>query len=150
MIPITPKAKQSWRLSNNSRYNPSAKGMQVVRGYIRKAMDEHGYSILEGPLLVVLHFRIPTPQGAKPIPRALKHLWPHTSRPDGDNLEKLINDALNGTLWKDDSQIAWVLRSKSYINAKDGEIILHVYEIKNGPPDYDEIQRALVESIRYS
>ena len=30
---------------------------------------------------------------------------PHTSRPDRDNLEKAIGDALNGIAWDDDAQI---------------------------------------------
>ena len=36
----------------------------------------------------------------------------HTSRPDSDNLAKTVKDALNGVLYDDDSQVAWMQVSK--------------------------------------
>lgn len=32
-------------------------------------------------------------------------LWPHTSKPDGDNVAKTVMDALNGHAYTDDSQV---------------------------------------------
>lgn len=58
-------------------------------------------------------------QAVFPIPAS----WPkkkkeaarwHTSKPDGDNIAKAIGDALNGVVWKDDSQIARMAISKVY------------------------------------
>lgn len=40
-------------------------------------------------------------------------LWPHLSKPDLDNLIKVL-DALNGKAWMDDSQITNVRASKQY------------------------------------
>jgi Holliday junction resolvase RusA-like endonuclease len=58
----------------------------------------------EGPLRVDLLILLPRPDRItfkrKPNPR----LW-HTSKPDKDNLEKAIFDALSGHLWADDKQI---------------------------------------------
>ena len=41
------------------------------------------------------------------------HIRP-TSRPDLDNICKLINDGLNGIVWKDDSQVVELIASKDY------------------------------------
>lgn len=38
----------------------------------------------------------------------------HTSKPDGDNIAKAVGDALNGIVWKDDSQVARMAISKVY------------------------------------
>lgn len=54
-----------------------------------------------------------------PIPKS----WPkskregalfHTSRPDLDNVVKLIKDALNGLAWVDDSSVVKLSASKNY------------------------------------
>lgn len=44
---------------------------------------------------------------------ALAGNWPHTIKPDFDNLAKII-DGLNGCAWVDDSQIVRALVNKSY------------------------------------
>lgn len=53
----------------------------------------------------------------------------HLNRPDGDNLEKFLNDALNTVLWGDDSQIVYTIRSKTIIDSKVGETLLIVHEL---------------------
>lgn len=37
-----------------------------------------------------------------------------TARPDGDNIMKLLGDALNGIVWRDDAQIVTATISKRY------------------------------------
>ena len=37
-----------------------------------------------------------------------------TARPDGDNIMKLLGDALNGIVWRDDAQIVTATVSKRY------------------------------------
>jgi Holliday junction resolvase RusA-like endonuclease len=44
----------------------------------------------------------------KPMPRQ----W-HTGKPDADNLTKSLFDALNGVLWRDDSQVAQAMTLKT-------------------------------------
>jgi Holliday junction resolvase RusA-like endonuclease len=39
---------------------------------------------------------------------------PRLPRPDIDNLEKAVLDALNGVAWKDDTQVARVVKEKTY------------------------------------
>ena len=59
---------------------------------------------LDHPLRVDLVFVMPRPKSMcwkrRPMPRA-----PFGKKPDRDNLEKSLYDALNGLLWRDDSLI---------------------------------------------
>lgn len=59
---------------------------------------------LEGPLRVDCTFVFPRPKNRtwknKPMPREWK-----VTKPDRDNLDKQILDALNGLLWRDDAQV---------------------------------------------
>lgn len=59
---------------------------------------------LEGPLRMSAVFVFPRPKSMHWKTRPMPRVW-HTSRPDRDNLIKSVQDALNGILWRDDSQI---------------------------------------------
>lgn len=72
---------------------------------------------------------------------------PHIKRPDGDNLEKFLNDALTGVVWEDDARIAWILRSKTTTNEKKGYTIFYAQEISDSQPDYEGILQAIREHI---
>lgn len=72
------------------------------------------------PLRLPVHVRI---QVGIPIPRtwpawkqemAASGLLAATAKPDGDNLEKTLQDAMNGIVFVDDSQVISCERSKSY------------------------------------
>jgi Holliday junction resolvase RusA-like endonuclease len=80
---------------------------------------------IEGPIMLTLQFRMPRPKshfGAKGLkPTAPKF---HTSKPDSDNLGKLILDALNGRFWRDDSQICKLFITKTYSETPQTEIFL--------------------------
>jgi Holliday junction resolvase RusA-like endonuclease len=144
-IPYTPKAKASVRVSKyGGHYNPSAKGMNLVKAHVIKHLEANPMPRLTGPLLVICHFRIPAPLGRPQVKRRPQHLKPHIIRPDGDNLEKFLNDCLTGLVWNDDSQIAWLLRSKSLTFAKEGETVLYVKELDDVKPDYE----AIIEDIK--
>jgi hypothetical protein len=70
-------------------------------------------------------------------------------RPDGDNLEKWLNDCMTGHVFKDDSQITWMLRSKSYTNAPEGETLVYLYELENEKPiDYLGLYNKICRSLR--
>lgn len=60
---------------------------------------------LQGPLLVTCFLVFPRPAAKvwkrKPMPRE----W-HTAKPDRDNTDKTILDALTGLAWSDDAQVA--------------------------------------------
>ena len=59
---------------------------------------------LEGPLQVSAVFVLPRPSRLRWKTRPMPRQW-HTGKPDRDNLEKALYDALNGCLWRDDSQV---------------------------------------------
>ena len=49
-----------------------------------------------------------------------------TKKPDGDNIAKLVGDALNGLVWRDDSQVAdWSIKKRW---AEHGEMVVRIYE----------------------
>ena len=62
----------------------------------------------EGPLQVQIVVRL-----LKPKSKPKKCLWP-TGKPDSDNYAKLILDALNGVVWRDDSQVVRLFAEKTY------------------------------------
>src|ERR1700753_698484 len=123
-IKISPKAKASVRLLRKGKtYNPQYKSMWLLKKHVKELLY-NTFNSLGGPLLVIMHHRLPSPKSLAPIRRLRKHLHLHFQRPDGDNLEKYLNDCLNDLIWKDDCQIAWMLRSKTITKKTTGETIL--------------------------
>lgn len=70
------------------------------------AMNQYGGSLVDGPIKVQINFNF---KPGKTVKR--KH---HTTRPDCSNLAKGVEDALNGVVWKDDSQIIDLRVVKQY------------------------------------
>jgi Holliday junction resolvase RusA-like endonuclease len=64
--------------------------------------------IESGPVSLVLVCSMPRPKYIKK-----DAIW-HTKKPDIDNLAKAVMDALNGIVWKDDSQICELSAVKIY------------------------------------
>lgn len=64
-----------------------------------------------------------TPPKCWPRKRRMEKVWV-TGKPDVDNVQKLIFDALNGIVWKDDAQIAHVLMSRLF--SQDGSERLEI------------------------
>lgn len=80
-------------------------------------------SKLEGPLRVDMTFLLPRPQSHYNAKGELKPYAPvwHTSKPDRDNLEKAVLDALtNAGIWKDDKQVCDGVVRKRYANTQPG------------------------------
>jgi len=48
----------------------------------------------------------------------------HTSKPDRDNLDKLVLDSLTGYIWKDDSQVVTGVIRKEYADHRPETVIL--------------------------
>ena len=63
------------------------------------------------PVVLDVRFWFPVPKSymrkRRPVPEA-----PHTSKPDLDNLLKLVKDALNGVAWSDDAQVVRYRRAE--------------------------------------
>lgn len=122
--------------------------MKKVASFIKHALRGNHKPLLSGPLLVIVHFRLPLPMYMKKARREMRHTFPHTVKPDADNLEKFLNDSLKGQLWDDDSRISWMLRSKSYTKNKEGSTTIFVRELPEFRPNYDEILADIVEHLK--
>lgn len=146
-IPFTPAPKASVRLGKTGAYNPSNKGMNRARIYVSRALKDYKQPLMKGAVLVVVHFRLPVALCQKPWKRRKQHLLPYARRPDADNLEKFLNDALSGVVWDDDCNIVWILRSKSYTCEKEGETILYVRQLENTKPNYPLIIADILANI---
>jgi Holliday junction resolvase RusA-like endonuclease len=68
-----------------------------VLAELRKAGDVP--TAHEGPVIMDLFFYLPRP---KSLPKRVVH---HLKKPDKGNLEKGVEDALKGLIWRDDSQV---------------------------------------------
>lgn len=71
----------------------------------------------EGPLSVTMICVMPRPKGkvwkTKAMPR-----YPHTSKPDAENVAKAVLDALTNLLWRDDAQV-YSLNVQKWVAAGD-------------------------------
>lgn len=71
-----------------------------------------GRSLLDGAISIEVTATFPIPASWSKKRKA-EARW-HTGRPDGDNILKAAGDALNGVVWKDDSQVARAMIVKQY------------------------------------
>ena len=78
---------------------------------------------LEGPLVVELFFAMPRP---KSLPKKVIY---HTKKPDVDNLQKSVIDALaNAAIFKNDSQIVYKTATKYYSDRPGVKVVIREYD----------------------
>jgi len=112
------------------KYDPSAKDKKNLRQVIQsQALPKP----LEGPLLVDVFIYFQRPQNHYGTGRnagTLKANAPkwHAKKPDRDNLDKLVLDALSGIFWRDDKQICDGRIVKQYSERPRTEIGIKVLE----------------------
>lgn len=83
------------------------------------------------PLYMYISARFPIPKSTTKRDRQLigeGKLFP-TKKPDGDNIAKVICDALNGVAYSDDTQIVKLVVSKIY-TACNPSVMVHLQEYK--------------------
>jgi Holliday junction resolvase RusA-like endonuclease len=82
-------------------------------------IDQLGSPCLDGALSVKIGISvgIPTSWSKKKTAAALAGDISPTGKPDVDNCVKLLCDALNSVLWRDDAQIVEMTVRKAYANA---------------------------------
>lgn len=80
------------------------------------AINQVGQPCLEGPLTlsIIVNIAVPASWSKRKQADALAGRIRPTSKPDASNRLKLIEDALNGICWRDDSQIVDVRVVKQY------------------------------------
>jgi len=120
-IPGKPQPKQRPRVTIKGTYTPQATvdyerlvGWQCRSVYKGKPLTQ------ALKLTVRVFFKLPK--------RTVKEKgdW-HTSRPDLDNIVKIIEDSLNGIAYEDDSQIVKVEATKQW--ASEDYVIVEIEEV---------------------
>jgi Holliday junction resolvase RusA-like endonuclease len=102
-----------------------------VRLYATRALPEN-FTRFTGPLDVYVDFFRQRPKSL-----SKKKRWP-VSRPDLSNYLKLIEDALNGLLWEDDSQIVSCVLCKVYAEAdQEPRTEVHIIQLGEGLTPWD-------------
>lgn len=105
-IPIAqPRQRHRVVCGHAQNYTPAKHPVNKFKADTQKAVAKvYQGPPLEGPLFMEIDFVLPRPGRltwkTRPMPRE-----PHTSKPDRDNLMKSLQDALNGFLYVDDSQL---------------------------------------------
>ena len=85
--------------------------------YVRYTAAEYAPDIpFDGPLVLTIdvYRSIPKSFSKKKIIEAENRLLRPITKPDGSNYQKLIEDAMNGIIWRDDSQLVDIWVSKWY------------------------------------
>lgn len=88
-------------------YTP-ARTKNAEKEIIEELKKQWSQEPLETALIIDLTFYLPMPKYLKG--KVVKH----TKRPDADNLAKLVLDAMNEIIFKDDSQITYLKVKKLY------------------------------------
>lgn len=108
-IPATPVAQPRQRHANIGgvvrNYVPKDNPVWTFKAAAQMTLERfYTDAPLDYPLCVDVTFVMPRPKSmvwkSKPMTRS-----PYGKKPDRDNLEKSLYDALNGLLWRDDSLI---------------------------------------------
>jgi Holliday junction resolvase RusA-like endonuclease len=139
VVPGNPIAKKRPRFARVGKgvktYNPSqedeASFLSIVKGQFDKARE------ISGPIHLDLTFLMQRPKshyGTGGNENKLKVSAPiyHTTTPDCDNLTKLVMDALNGYMWKDDAQVTMVNVWKKYhekIDQFGPRTLIHIHKV---------------------
>lgn len=114
VIPGKPCAWQRARSNGKVRFDSpeQARNKLTISQIGAEAM--RGRAPLEGPIEVIVAAFWLYPKSMTKKRRGTYGAHFFTSRPDADNIMKLIGDALNGIVWRDDAQIVTVQVSKRY------------------------------------
>lgn len=138
-IPGTPRGKQRPRSGPGGFYTP--KETEAEEAYVRslaiKAMA--GRAPSTGPIMLTLEAIFEMPASWPSRVREMRQL-PHVSKPDLDNIEKLILDAFNGVVFLDDGQVCEVRKCKRY---GEGERVDVVLEEMATTVDHPAVRRAV-------
>lgn len=133
-----PKAKGRPRMGAHGVYTPE-KTRQFEKQLLAAAWQQYNGKPLEGPLFVLMHVWVAIPSSWSEK-RKGEHLgaWCE-SKPDIDNYLKML-DALNGFLYKDDSQIVMLTGSKTY--SLEPGLTIKVYQLKSAKGDIQYVTQS--------
>jgi|DEB0MinimDraft_10_1074344.scaffolds.fasta_scaffold327187_1 Holliday junction resolvase RusA-like endonuclease len=121
IIDVDPVAKGRPRFTKAGRAYTPQKTKQFSKD-VKEYMEMYFIEKLEGALHVDLTFFIKRP-------KTVRRKYP-TVKPDIDNFEKAIYDALNEILWHDDCQIVSHNVAKKYSTTPEGDFVGEGIHIK--------------------
>lgn len=101
---------------NTVHYTPSnTRTYELVIATVA-ADSMRGRELMEGPLHLHInaYFEVPHSWPKWKAREALLGNILPTVKPDLDNIEKAVKDALNGVVWRDDTQVTSCLKFKTY------------------------------------
>lgn len=126
----TPKSRARVTKSGHA-YTPAStkKAQQDIQLLLKSYMNRNQILTTPKPVFVKMIFNYPIPRKITDSDKLLGDLgmFYKSSRPDLDNLAKLVADAMNGIVYFDDSQIVKLLCEKKY-SIQEG-IDLNIVEI---------------------
>ena len=130
-VSMTPKPQQRHRHTRCGRtYDPCKEDKRV---FSKQSFEKCPVKTLyEGPLqlFLVFYFARPKSHYKKNKHDLTKRAPPfHVARPDVDNCSKFVMDALNGTYYRDDSQICELHAKKSYCEPGDEGVSVLIQKI---------------------
>lgn len=106
---------------------------KTTEAYEKKIRDAwikaNGDTPMEGQLLARIFYGFPIPKSTpkKNIPAMITRIKRPTVKPDLDNLDKAVMDALNKVAYKDDSQIVAKVSKKHYAEVPHVTVIISHY-----------------------
>lgn len=127
-VPGQPVAKARPRVTRNGTFTPLAtktwQGKCARQGYLACLDARVGKTIAPLSIRVMAFFSIPKSWSNKKRLQAIAGDIQHTTKPDLDNLLKIVCDALNGIIYDDDKQIVAASVSKHYSETPRVEIVV--------------------------
>ena len=120
---LTPAPQGSKRHVGNGRMVESSAKVRPWREAVRQEALATGLGISDQPIYLHLLFRFQRPKGHHNSKGQIKQSAPttHITRPDIDKLCRSTLDGLTGVLFRDDSQVAFLVASKEYALAGELE-----------------------------
>lgn len=131
-IPGTPTAKGRARAKRIGKtgirmYTPTRTASYEATCRYAAVAAMAGAAPLAGPLFVTFTLHMPIPASLSLKKQVALNGKPHVKKPDASNVLKAVEDALNGIVWHDDSQIAHLSAQKVY--SLEPRVVVRVSEV---------------------
>ena len=131
-IPGTPTAKGRARAMRMGKtgirmYTPAKTASYESACALAAKLAMKSRAPLQGPLFVTFELHMPIPASLSLRKQVALVGRPHEKRPDVSNVIKAVEDALNGVVWHDDSQITHLTAQKVY--SLEPKVVVRVSEV---------------------
>lgn len=126
---ITAKARPRLNMYTGSIYTPTkTKDYEnLIRQYFKLKYKAH--KVLTGRInvTIIAYFKVPKNTSKKKEEEMLNGTVSPTKKPDIDNIEKIVLDAMNKFVFEDDSQITKISVEKVYSNEEKIYVSIEEY-----------------------